>query len=123
MEIKNGKEFNEKIWHCKDEREKFDRLLSGILIIQEVLKKPQLTAEDKSTMILALNTITKSLVADAISNENEANEIMQNNYGPNYPIFEDKIAIDDTIEDVINNSNELNRIRTNLKNNAAKIKE
>lgn len=120
MEINNGKEFNEKIWHCKDERQKFDKLLTNIVVMQELLKTPQLTDEDKSNMILALNIITKSLVADAISNENEANEIMQNNYGSNYPIFGDKEAIDATIEDVINNSNELNKIRTNLKNNAAK---
>ena len=119
----SDKEFNEKIWHCNDERQKFDRLLSNIAIMQELLKKPQLTAEDKSLMIFALNTITKSMVADAFSNENEANEIMQNNYGPNYPISEDKREIEDKIDDVINNANELNRIRTNLKNNAAEITE
>lgn len=107
-------EFNEKIWACNDARKKYSGILDKILIMQEIIKKEHITDADKQMFINVLNNLTKTLVKDAISNENQATELLMaeglEGTQPQAKFMEEQI------EEVINNTNELSRIRTSLKN-------
>ena len=108
-------EFNEKIWACNDAREKYSGIFDQILIMQEITKKEHITDADKHMFIGVLNSLTKTLVQDAISNENQATELLMaeglEGTQPQAKFMEERIG------EVLNNTNELSRIRTSLKNN------
>ena len=110
-----GKEFNEKIYRLNDKRDKFLSLFDKIEIMQILIQKDGLTPEEKATFILSLNQLTKTIVKDAIDNQNEAYDLLKSE-GMEGTQADIQQIFDSMLEDIVANSNQLNRVRTELKN-------
>ena len=108
-------EFNEKIYRLNDKRDKFLELFDRIEIMQILIQKDELTSEEKATFILSLNQLTKTIVKDAIDNQNEAYDLLKSE-GKEGTQADIQQIFDSRIEDLVANSNQLNRVRTELKN-------
>ena len=108
-------EFNEKIYRLNDKRDKFLSLFDKIEIMQILIQKDGLTPEEKATFILSLNQLTKTIVKDAIDNQNEAYDLLKSE-GMEGAQADIQQIFDSRLEDMVANSNQLNRVRTELKN-------
>ena len=109
------KEFDEKIYRLNDKRDKFLELFDKIEIMQILIQKDGLTPEEKATFILSLNQLTKTIVKDAIDNQNEAYDLLKSE-GMEGAQADIQQIFDSRLEDMVANSNQLNRVRTELKN-------
>ena len=110
-----GNEFNKKIYRLNDKRDKFLSLFDKIEIMQILIQKDGLTPEEKATFILSLNQLTKTIVKDAIDNQNEAYDLLKSE-GMEGAQADIQQIFDSRLEDIVANSNQLNRVRTELKN-------
>ena len=108
-------EFNEKINRLNDKRDKFLRLFDKIEIMQMLIQKDVLTSEEKATFIHSLNQLTKTIVKDAIDNQNEVYDLLKSE-GMEGTQADIQQIFDSRLEDMVANSNQLNRVRTELKN-------
>ena len=80
-----------------------------------LIQKDELTPEEKATFILSLNQLTKTIVKDAIDNQNEAYDLLKSE-GMEGTQADIQQIFDSRLEDMVANSNQLNRVRTELKN-------